>query len=552
MASTNILSTLVHGFTLILLLFLPQTANAQDGTFSMELLVPENSLTRAWDIHYAPDDQLWITERSIGRLLRLDPETGAEDELLVIPGAFSASGQDGLLGFALHKDFDDGSPFVYLSYTYLEFLERRQAILRYTFTEVDGDGSLVDAVLLMDGLPASNDHNSGRLVFGPDQKLYYTIGDQGNNQNRNYCSEVVSQFLPTQEQIDQSNWINYPGKTLRLNLDGSIPEDNPVLGGVRSHIFTLGHRNAQGLAFSASGLLYSSEHGPNTDDEVNLLTAGSNYGWPRVVGMLDDQAYDYCNWSSLDNCSDLTFSKTECPPGAEFFEESSFTDPTYRDPLMALFAVTDDYDFENPICEDSYTCRPNIAPSSLAIYESDAIPGWKNSLLIPSLKRGRLYRLKLDDSGQAIVGDTTHHFYSGNRYRDIALAPDGKTFYLLTDQAGPVTDESGLNRLTDVRNPGTIMKVTYEASVSVPSVLDAREVSIYPNPATDLIRLNPQRPDITIASVTLLDARGAVVKQVDQLGGGPVTLAVDEVAAGVYFVKVVTDRGSLTRRVVVR
>ena len=85
---------------------------------------------------------------------------------------------------------------------------------------------------------------------------------------------------------------------LRLNLDGSIPSDNPMIGGVRSHIYSYGHRNPQGLVFAPDGKLYESEHGPNTDDEVNLIRAGGNYGWPHVAGYRDDQSYAYANWSA--------------------------------------------------------------------------------------------------------------------------------------------------------------------------------------------------------------------------------------------------------------
>ena len=129
------------------------------------------------------------------------------------------------------------------------------------------------------------------MKIGPDRKLYYTIGDQGNDQLGNYCVPIESQRLPTQAEIQAKNYAAYVGKSLRLNLDGSIPNDNPEIAGVRSHVFTYGHRNPQGIDFGPDGTLYESEHGPKTDDEINILKAGANYGWPHVAGMKDGKAY---------------------------------------------------------------------------------------------------------------------------------------------------------------------------------------------------------------------------------------------------------------------
>ena len=103
-----------------------------------------------------------------------------------------------------------------------------------------------------------------------------------------------------------------------MNLDGSIPADNPSINGVRSHIYTYGHRNPQGLEFGPNGLLYSSEHGPGTDDELNLIVAGSNYGWPHVAGYRDNRGYVYANWSQSKGvaCAALKFQEEfgEIPP----------------------------------------------------------------------------------------------------------------------------------------------------------------------------------------------------------------------------------------------
>jgi len=405
-------------------------------------------------------------------------------------------------------------------------------------------------VTLLDNLPASNDHNSGRLVFGPDGKLYYTIGDQGNNQNSNYCRPILSQFLPTQEEVDQQDWTNYPGKVLRLNTDGSIPTDNPILAGVQSHIYSYGHRNAQGLIFGSNGSLYADEHGPNSDDEVNMIQAGKNYGWPNVVGYQDDQLYDYCNWSSAANCASLNYSYTSCPPNATFLEESSFAAANYQDPLFALFAVTDDYNYNNPACDNAWICRPNVAPSSIAIYENEVIPSWQNSLLIVSLKRGRVYRLKLDEDGTAVVGDTTQLFYTQNRYRDLVVAPDGKSFFLITDQTGNTAGPSGLTVTNNLQNPGAILKFTLQEPVAVGDQAQEPFLRIWPNPVAQVLHIELKPDSESDCRAELINAAGQVVCTVTNLQPGLNELRVADFPAGVYFLRLYSKTHSWQQRVV--
>ena len=159
--------------------------------------------------------------------------------------------------------------------------------------------------------------------------------------------------------------------------------------------------------------------------------------------------------------------------------------PNFQEPLLSMFAVPDDYDYNNPACSDSWICRPNVAPSSIGFYGSDAIPAWNNSLLVSSLKRGRIYRLKLDANGTAMVGDTTQHFYTPNRYRDIVVDPDGKSFYIITDESGNTSDASGLNRVTNLQNPGTILKFTLDESVAVTDHEAQDLFRIWPNPGIE-------------------------------------------------------------------
>ncbi|WP_235299492.1 glucose/sorbosone family PQQ-dependent dehydrogenase [Portibacter marinus] len=504
--------------------------------FIMTEIGTRGFLNTPWDLHYGPEGHLWVTERQAGKVVRINKESGARDELLLIDDLYVDSRQDGLLGMALHKDILGSEPYVYLSYTELVNNEARQKLVRYTYSKEGDDGSLTDPIVILDQMPASNDHNSGRLVYGPDDKLYYTIGDQGANQNRNYCDPVLSQVLPTQEEIDARDWTNYPGKILRLNLDGSIPEGNPVLNGVRSHIYSYGHRNPQGIVFGSNGILYSDEHGPDTDDEVNLIEGGQNYGWPNVAGYQnDDSAYDYCNWSSSANCENIGYDKSFCPEDATFQEESEFTAQNFKEPLLSMFAVTDSYDFNNPDCTNSWVCRPNVAPSSIGIYESDAIPGWKNSLLVTSLKRGRIYRLQLSEDGTEMIGDTTQHFYSHNRYRDVVVDPDGNSFYVITDETGRLSTQNDLGQVNNLSHPGMILKFTYAPSVATVESF-AKQITIFPNPASQVLYVHVS---VETSNFTgrILTSDGRTIIQDINFKAGENLIDIGGLTSGVYYLR---------------
>jgi PQQ-dependent dehydrogenase (s-GDH family) len=316
---------------------------------------------------------------------------------------------------------------------------------------------------LITGLPASQDHNSGKLVIGPDEKLYYSIGDQGNNQFDNVCRPILAQVLPTQAEIDAADWSHYPGKVLRMNLDGSIPEDNPLLEGVQSHVFTYGHRNVQGLVMSDAGILYGTEHGPKTDDEINIHEAGMNYGWPHIAGYQDNQAYVYANWSEAENCERLGFSDYEIPAGVPQQEESEWSHDDFVPPLQTFGTVEDAYDFHSPQCApQEWICWPTIAPTGIAFYDAqeEGVPGWGNSLLVTALKMGAVYRIELGEDGSSVIEEAVPYFKTTNRYRDVEVAPDRRTFYVITDSRNWTLGPDGIP--TDVlENPGTILEFTF-------------------------------------------------------------------------------------------
>jgi PQQ-dependent dehydrogenase (s-GDH family) len=427
------------------------------------------------EILYGPDGFLWVTERVGKRVTRIDPETGDQSFALRISEAYQSESQDGLLGMVFHPELlqGTGNDYVYLAYTYLadaaaantdSVTKRRVKIRRYTY---DPEKKILgEPVDLLTNLPGSSDHNSGRLVFSPDGTLFYAIGDQGNNQFDRACLPILAQALPTAEEVKASDWSNYPGKILRLNLDGSIPDDNPLINGVQSHIYSYGHRNIQGLALGPDGHLYASEHGPKSDDEINLIQPDKNYGWPYVAGYQDDQGYVYANWSAAEDCPSLTFSDFEIPSSMPVQKESEWEDLNFVPPIYTFGTVTNDYDFQPEICAPlEYICWPTVAPTGLEVYDgsSGKVPGWPTSLLVTALKTGTVYRLALSEDGTTVAGEAVPLFKTTNRYRDLFIAPDSSAFYVITDSSGNTQGSFGLPTKA-LEHPGAILEFSYIGS----------------------------------------------------------------------------------------
>lgn len=427
--------------------------------------VVTSGLSMPWEVVLGPDDHLWITERTGRRVIRVNPASGAVTPALTVDESYDPgeSWHEGLLGLALHPDLlkGTGRDYVYVAYTYDAdagpALLRRLKVRRYTYDTATL--TLANPLDVITNLPAHDDHGGGRLVFGPDQKLYLTRGDNGGNWLANYCTPIKSQHLPSAAQVAARDWSTYEGKILRLNLDGSVPADNPALDGVRSHIYTYGHRNPQGLGFGPTGLLYASEHGPGTDDELNLIVAGGNYGWPHVAGYRDDRGYVYANWSQSKGvaCASLTFEEFGDVPASVPRQRETEWKGTFVPPLRTFFTVPENYDFEK-------SGGATIAAGGLDIYaaQTNGIPGWANSVLQTGMTMGRVYRVKLSEDGRSMVGASEELFRTANRYRDIAIGTDRRSFYFVTDNngLGRTTDPSGASVRT-FANPGSVLEFRY-------------------------------------------------------------------------------------------
>ncbi|QQS29276.1 MAG: PQQ-dependent sugar dehydrogenase [Sphingobacteriales bacterium] len=365
---------------------LTSSVKAQTSTLTLDSTVLEittvaTGLHVPWEILWGPDDWLWVTERN-GRINRIDPETGTKQLLVTISDCYEYS-ESGLLGMALHPEFTD-NPYVYVAYNYNSG-GNKVKLVRYTYNGT----VLTDPTILLTGINASSggNHSGSRLLMLPDQTLLMTTGD--------YYNDAVAQNLSS---------LN--GKILRINLDGSVPADNPISG---SYVYSWGHRNAQGLVRSPSGIIYSSEHGPSNDDEFNIIEPNRNYGWPNVEGL--------CNTSS---------------------EISFCTTNNVREPLVVW--------------------TPTLAVAGIDFYNHPAIPEWVGCVLMTNLKAPTFKQLIFDQSGTAIIQQKDIINYTYGRLRDICVAPDGRVFIGTSNQDGRAAGWAGFpqaddDKILQLRNP---------------------------------------------------------------------------------------------------
>ncbi|RMG28606.1 MAG: T9SS C-terminal target domain-containing protein [Bacteroidetes bacterium] len=325
---------------------------AQEPPLSLEVRILAHNLHIPWDLEWAGEHALIFTERN-GHIKRLDLNSGHIRTLFTFPQVAEEQ-HSGLLGMALHPQWPD-SAALYVVYSYYdEQFSIFMRLLRLNYQA--GADTLLPADTLMQGIPGASSTTGARVLADPRGYLFLSTGDLD---------------LGTVAQDTQS----LSGKVLRLGLDGRIPSDNPFPG---NPLWSLGHRNPQGLALSPAGQLYSCEHGTFNNDELNLIEKGRNYGWPLVSGP--------CDAGNASTCAELNV----------------------KAPLL------------------SWT--PPIAPCGLAFYASDRFPAWNNSLLMGALRAQGLMWMKMDSSGQAIVEQHLYLEQEYGRIREVLVNPEGRVF----------------------------------------------------------------------------------------------------------------------------
>ncbi len=362
--------------------------------------VVADGLVIPWSIDWTPDGMILFTERN-GNLRAVDNGELLHEPLLSL-GVGGIEG--GMLGVAVDPNHSENN-FVYLYYTYNEFLSTYNKLVRYQLN----DGLLIEDKVLIDGIPGGPFHDGGRIQFGPDGKLYITTGEAGNPD--------LSQDLNS-----------LGGKILRINSDGTIPGDNPWNG---SSIYSIGHRNPQGIDWDSSGNLIATEHGPSgwrgvAHDEINKIIAGKNYGWPNIIG-----------------------------------------DETMNG-------------MQNPILHSG---EDTWAPSGAEFYYGDKIPHWVGKYFVATLRGNHLHVIDFDLQNNSVITNEKIFQDEFGRLRDVQTGPDGFLYILTSNQDGRGSPAIGDDKILRVLPLDGAISNTYSSEIpsseSIPSCYDALLVTDY-------------------------------------------------------------------------
>lgn len=373
----------------------------EESTIIQQTIVATN-LNVPWDMVYGQDGWIWITELG-GNIKRMNPTTYEMQQIFTIPDVALFGFSVGLHSMVLDPNFVT-SPYLYVHYANTTTTSK---IVRYEYDATNN--TLINPQIILGNIPAGVSHNGSRMVILGD-KLFITLGDT-------YSTPALAQDL---------NSIN--GKVLRMNLDGSIPSDNPMPG---KYIWSFGHRNPQGLCY-ANGKMYSSEHGTGANDEINIIEVNRNYGWSTVEGV--------CN-----TAAEITFCTA------------------------------------NNVKEPIWSWSPSIAPCGLDFYQNSAIPEWNNSLLLAVLKDKKLIQLKLNDDGTQIVQQNFLITNTYGRLRDVLVIPDGRVFICTSNRDYTGTPIATDDRIIELKNN----------ALSVANYTNATS-SIYPVPSDSMLNIETE------------------------------------------------------------
>ena len=389
------------------------------GTTVLQNTVVASNLNVPWDMAYGPDGWIWFTELA-GNIKRMNPNTYQVQQVFAISDVALFGFSVGLHSIVLHPDFNTNH-YLYVHYAYTTTTSK---IVRYQYDTTNN--TLINPTIILGSIPAGVSHNGSRMVIQND-KLFICLGDTYNN-------------APTAQNLSTIN-----GKVLRMTLDGSIPSDNPMAG---SYVWSFGHRNPQGMCYG-NGRLYSSEHGTNANDEINIIQQNRNYGWPTVEGL--------CN-----TAAEITFCTA------------------------------------NNVVEPIWSWSPAIAPCGLDLYQNSAIPEWDNSLLLAVLKDKKLIQLKLSADGSQITQQNTYLTNTYGRLRDVLVIPDGRVFICTSNRDYAGTPGATDDRIIELKNN----------ALNVGEHANDNATLLYPVPPDNVLNIES---NLNIRSVLIIDAQGKEV-----------------------------------------
>ena len=324
-------------------------------------------LVNPWCVAFLPDGSMLVTERE-GRLRVIRDGALVDEPVAGVPEVYVAN-QAGLFDILPHPDFQENRT-VFLSYAHGTSKENALRVARATF---DGQ-SLNDVEILYEAKPLKNSdhHYGGKIVLAPDGTLFFTVGEGSRFKEK--AQDMTSSF----------------GAVIRINQDGSIPDDNADFGeNALPELWTKGHRNPQGLAYDPErDILWENEHGPRGGDEINVIERGENYGWPLATYGID-------------------YNGAKITP----FTEYEGTKQPFK------------------------YWTPSIGVSGLAVYYGDVFPDWNGDLFVGAMKQGSqaLHRVNLDEAGNEIGEE---RYLEGERIRDVRVGPDGALYVTTEDRGG--------------------------------------------------------------------------------------------------------------------
>lgn len=353
----------VLALSLSLLVFAGKPSMIQSEGVKIKLETIADGLGIIWGLTFISDNGLLLTERS-GNVKRLDTLTGRITEISNVPDVLE-QGQGGLLDIAISPEYNDDG-WIYLTYVKDVDFDSEGATVLARAKLVDNAFEQVQELLVTKSGSEKSYHFGSRITFDNRGHVFFGVGDRGVRGNA-------------------QNLSNHAGSIMRLNMDGSVPEDNPysINPKLLPEVWSYGHRNPQGLVYDvATGRLWSIEHGPRGGDEINLIKPGANYGWPVI-------SY-----------------------GKEYWGPVDVGEGTHRKGM------------EQPI----KVYIPSIAPGSLLIYSGDALPGWQGNLLSGSLKLTHINRIVLSTSGEVVKEDRLLEDLS-ERIRALAIDSKGRLYF---------------------------------------------------------------------------------------------------------------------------
>jgi glucose/arabinose dehydrogenase len=341
--------------------------------FELDVTEVATGLNYPWSFEFLPDERVLLTERpGAMRILGKDGQLSAP--IKGVPAVLYET-QGGLLDVALDPDFASNNT-IYWSYSEPRKDGSGTNLAKGVLVENSSGASLENVQVIFRQMPSLDSvpklHFGSRIVFAPDGKLFLTLGERGVPEGREQAQDLNSHF----------------GKVIRINTDGSVPQDNPFVGrdGAKPEIWSYGHRNIQAANLDAQGRLWTIEHGPLGGDELNRPEPGKNYGWP-VIGY-----------------------------GIDYSGEKINEGITQREGM------------EQPV----YYWDPVIAPSGMLFYDGGMFPEWQGNIFVGGLASSKLVRLQLESD--RVIGEEWLLTDRTPRVRDVKQASDGALF-VLTDGA---------------------------------------------------------------------------------------------------------------------